>query len=120
MVYFQLGDFSQVEPAYVMELSKIVHTDLMKQHDYYAKLFSYLGNFFLNLGLLEAAKKIFSSLIKHLEKEYKESNGTVVYNAFNQSCRYRCKHPEVLQVGVTFHIQLTLLVLSADNLCKKF
>ena len=93
-----------------MELSKIVHTDLMKKHDYYAKLFSYLGNFFLNLGLLEAAKKIFSSLIKHLEKEYKESNGTVVYNAFNQSCRYRCKHPEVLQVGVILTLQ--------KNLCK--
>ena len=52
----------------------------------------------MNLGLLEAAQMIYKSLIKQLEGHYKESHGTVVYNPFNHSWRYRCKHPEVLQV----------------------
>ena len=81
-----------------MALSKVPSSDYTQRYDYYIKLFSRLGNFFLNLGLLEAAKKIYEMLMKQLEDRFKESDGTVVYNPRNQSWRYRCKHPDVLKV----------------------
>ena len=103
MLLFQLGDFSIVEPAYLMSLSKVPSSDLHEKYDYYIKLFSRLGSFFLNLGLLDAAKKIYQMLIKQSEHRFKESHGTVVYNPRNQSWRYRCKHPDVLKVRQSSH-----------------
>ena len=86
-----------------MVLSKVPKDDYIKKYDYHVNLFSRLGNFFMNLGLLEAAQRMYKRLIKQLEDHYKESHGTVVYNPFNHSWCYRCKHPEVLKVHSLFN-----------------
>ena len=57
-----------------------------------------LGKFFLKLGLIEAAKTVYETLIKQLEMNFGESHGTIVYDAFGQSWKYRCKHPDVITV----------------------
>jgi len=47
---------------------------------------------------MAAAKKVYKTLIKQLELNYGESHGTIEYSAFDQSWKYRCKHPDVIKV----------------------
>lgn len=63
-----------------------------------------MGKFFLNLGLMEAAKSVYKTLIKQLESHYGESHGTIVYNAFGHDWKYRCKHPDVIKVDMAYTI----------------
>lgn len=92
-----LGGFSLSEDAYLSELAKIPKEVIVANALYYCKIYSNLGNFFLSLGLMEAAQKVYEALIKQLELHYGESHGTIVYNAFDQSWKYRCKHPDVIK-----------------------
>ena len=61
-------------------------------------ILSLLGNFFSTLGLIEAAKKVYKTLIKILELNFDEIYDTIVYSAFDQSWKYRCNHPVVIKV----------------------
>lgn len=63
-------------------------------------IYSQLGNFFKNLGLMEAAKNIYLTLIEQLEMNYGISHGTIVYSAHNHSWVYRCKHYTVIKVSM--------------------
>ncbi|XP_076109505.1 uncharacterized protein LOC143078527 [Mytilus galloprovincialis] len=92
-----LGGFDLSEEAYMSKVQKIPKEDIMQNSTYYCKLYSRLGNFFLIIGIMEAAKKIFKTLIKQLELNYGESHGTVVYNVHDHTWKYRCKHPDVIK-----------------------
>ncbi|XP_063416779.1 uncharacterized protein LOC134699017 [Mytilus trossulus] len=92
-----LGGFDLSEEAYMSKVHKIPKDDIMQNSTYYCKLYSRLGNFFLIIGIMEAAKKIFKTLIKQLELNYGESQGTVVYNVHDHTWKYRCKHPDVIK-----------------------
>ncbi|XP_052059702.1 uncharacterized protein LOC127700331 [Mytilus californianus] len=92
-----LGGFDLSEEAYMSKVQKIPKEDILQNSSYFCKLYSRLGNFFLIIGIMEAAKKIFKTLIKQLELNYGESHGTVVYNVHDHTWKYRCKHPDVIK-----------------------
>ncbi|XP_071175248.1 uncharacterized protein [Mytilus edulis] len=91
-----LGGFSLSGEAYMSALAKVPKSVIMENVPYYCKLYRNLGKFFLKLGLMEAAKTVYKTLIKQLEMNFGESYGTIVYDPFSQSWKYRCKHPDVI------------------------
>ncbi|KAK3101549.1 hypothetical protein FSP39_004391 [Pinctada imbricata] len=89
-----LGDYSLVEKEYLQKLSEIPEED--KQTQSYIDLLDLLGDFFVDLGLYNGAKEVFMKLNSDLEEKFAVSHGTVVYNPFNHSWKYRSKHPNVI------------------------
>ncbi|KAL5013818.1 hypothetical protein ScPMuIL_008088 [Solemya velum] len=89
-----LGDFSQVDGAYIEQLSAITDEDRKKED--FTRLLDDLGAFFIDLGLLEAARTVYEKLLMELDSRYGQSHSTVVANPFGQSWTYRCKHPAVI------------------------
>ncbi|XP_053394800.1 uncharacterized protein LOC123525710 isoform X2 [Mercenaria mercenaria] len=86
-----IGDFSLSEEAYMQKLAAVTKQEIQQNSDHYCKLYSQLGNFFQTLGLMEAAKNIYLTLIKQLEMNYGISHGCIVYSAHNHSWVYRCQ-----------------------------
>ncbi|XP_052774907.1 uncharacterized protein LOC128213338 [Mya arenaria] len=92
-----LGDLSKAETAYLEKLADIPMTHIYQEFDYYSSLYGRLGHFFLQVGLVEAARNVYTTLVEQLEHQYGASHGTIVYSANTQLYTYRCKHPDVIK-----------------------
>ncbi|ELU12330.1 hypothetical protein CAPTEDRAFT_96933 [Capitella teleta] len=90
--YWQmLGDFSEVENVYLNALEHEAHenvTELQKS----------LAEFFTELGLLSAARSMLERLLVSLEDLHKHDHSVVIREAGSQKRRYRCNHPDVIDI----------------------
>ncbi|WAR23121.1 Y7407-like protein [Mya arenaria] len=93
-----LGDLSKAETAYLEKLADIPMTHIYQEFDYYSSLYGRLAHFFLQVGLVEAARNVYTTLVEQLEHQYGASHGTIVYSANTQLYTYRCKHPDVIKL----------------------
>ncbi|XP_070541009.1 uncharacterized protein [Ptychodera flava] len=92
-----LGDYSQVEPAYLESLGKH-DNDTNLSGEKLTITLQYMAEFFMELGLLNSARSLFEKLLLELETNSLESHGTVVYHPQQFSRRHRSKHPHVIDV----------------------
>lgn len=67
-ICWQLGDFTDVEKAYLAEVEKIPETERKTQN--FQNMLTDLGAFFLDLGLLDASKYIEIIKLLQLSMEY--------------------------------------------------
>lgn len=91
-----LGDFNQVDDVYIKQLEAYKGD---KMDDKFLNLTKSLGEFFIELGLLDGARgMVLEWLLQSLEQKYCLSHVTIVYSPTNFSWKRRCSHQAVIDL----------------------
>nr|XP_006817896.1 PREDICTED: uncharacterized protein LOC100371827 [Saccoglossus kowalevskii] len=102
-----LGDYTQVESAYLDALADIDKKD--EDVKDLSGLVQSIAEFFIDLGLYNGAKSLYKRLLSQLEAEYLTSHSTVVYCVNNRRRTHRCNHPRVID-NLFFYCRSVLLL----------
>ncbi|XP_013386754.1 TPR repeat-containing protein DDB_G0287407-like [Lingula anatina] len=106
----KVGGYSKAEEAYTAALDSYP-ADQRDTVEYHALQVN-LADFYMDTGLLSAARVMLEKVLAKAEEKYIHSHGTVVYNFKCHSWRHKSNHPDVIdllqKLGTVCHKQSVL------------